>query len=187
MRAGFDNFPNESTTWASTSKIFFYSYITWHWNNRFQIRWCWWQIRKANILVTSLRSISYSVFEPWPDSTPDYFKRCMKNCNPPTASKNMQDHFHHEDIAKSQFYYLMLIAVTILSLGSAVFFISVKWREVNQSTDSSYGSEQRGRTEESSLQPWDDFHDKLLSRNSYWRHHRSNSLYYCLIIKYKWL
>ena len=117
------------------------------------------------MLVTGLRSykksnwpilvhkIKNSVFEPWPDSTPDYLKRCMINCNAPTASKNMLDHFHHEDIAKSQFYFLMLVAITILSLGSAIFYVSVKWREANQSPDRPYGSGQRERTEESSLQP----------------------------------
>ena len=81
-----------------------------------------------------------SVLEPWPDSlggTPDYMKNSGENCTKATESNNMLDHFHREDIQRSQSYFVILLAVTILSIGSAAFFIAAKLQmcKISQASD----------------------------------------------------
>ena len=73
--------------------------------------------------------------------------------NRPTESKNMLDYFHHEDIQKSQFYIFIMIAITILSLGSSIYFISVKlqWSGLYLRADTSNGVDLRRHTEETTL------------------------------------
>ena len=62
----------------------------------------------------------------------------------------MLENFHKEDIEKHQFYVFIMIAITILSLGSSIHFISVKlkWFSTDQPsrpTSVPIGENQHGR------------------------------------------
>ena len=50
----------------------------------------------------------------------------MSNCNPTAESETLLNHFHNEDIEKRQHVFTLSILLTVLTIASAILFITVK-------------------------------------------------------------
>ena len=62
----------------------------------------------------------------WHGTSPHYMKKCIRDCIQTIESDIMSDHFHNEDIDKTKYIYATSIILTIVTMASAILFLSVK-------------------------------------------------------------